>query len=162
MITCVYPDGVKTHLRHVSVGTILLNSAKDKILLVKRSPDSPVEPNKLDIPGGNMDLNETTKETAIREIREETGYTASNLVLFCINDIPNDKEDRQNVEFIYLAEIDEKKGSSDSEITQLVWFPLDNLPNEEEIAFNRYKDLVLYHKYRKENFQLPYVRGLYI
>ena len=161
MITCVYPDGVKTHLRHVSVGTILLDRERTKVLLVKRSPQSHVEPNKLDIPGGNMDLNETTKETALREIREETGYEATIIDLFCINDIPNNREERQNVEFIYLAEIADKIGESDRETTEAVWFDWDSIPSEDEIAFNRYKDLQLYQEYRKKEFTLPYVRSMH-
>lgn len=161
MITCVYPDGVQTHLRHVSVGTILLNIERTKVMLVRRAPHSHVEPNKLDIPGGNMDLDETTKETALREIREETGHNASIIDLFCINDIPNAREDRQNVEFIYLAEIAEKIGEVDKEITEEMWFDLDSIPPEEEIAFNRFKDLMLYQEYRKKAFPLPFVRSMH-
>ncbi|OPY12870.1 MAG: Bifunctional NMN adenylyltransferase/Nudix hydrolase [Syntrophus sp. PtaB.Bin001] len=59
-----YPDCPR-----VGVGVIVIKD--DKILLVKRGTD----PNKglWAIPGGSLELGETLKEGAEREIREETG-----------------------------------------------------------------------------------------
>ncbi|MEA3470290.1 MAG: NUDIX hydrolase [Thermodesulfobacteriota bacterium] len=59
-----YPD-----LPRVGVGAVVIQN--DKVLLVKRG----IPPSKglWAIPGGNMKLGETLKETAEREIMEETG-----------------------------------------------------------------------------------------
>lgn len=59
-----YPD-----LPRVGVGAVVIKN--DRVLLIKRG----VPPSKglWAIPGGNMKLGETLKETAEREIMEETG-----------------------------------------------------------------------------------------
>ncbi len=61
-----YPD-----LPRIGVGAVVIKD--DKVLLVKRG----IPPSKglWAIPGGNMKLGETLKETAEREILEETGIS---------------------------------------------------------------------------------------
>jgi 8-oxo-dGTP diphosphatase len=61
-----YPD-----LPRIGVGAVVIKD--DKVLLVKRG----ISPSKglWAIPGGNMNLGETLKETAEREIMEETGVS---------------------------------------------------------------------------------------
>lgn len=58
------------------VGVLILNE-KDEILLQRRGDD-----NTWSIPGGGMELGESTLETARREIFEETGLEISELELF--------------------------------------------------------------------------------
>jgi 8-oxo-dGTP diphosphatase len=50
---------------------------QDLILLMHRQ-DRKSQGNKWGIPGGKVDKNETTRQAAIREIREETGFDISN------------------------------------------------------------------------------------
>ena len=59
-----------------AVGVIILNDRKE-VLLQRRGDD-----NTWCIPGGGMEIGESTQETAIREVKEETGLDVTNLVLF--------------------------------------------------------------------------------
>lgn len=154
MIECDFGDGNKTHLRHATVGSIVLNKTRDELLLVKRAADSRFEPNKYDVPGGFMDLNETTEQTALRELQEETGYQGKIIDLLCINDNPHISP-IQNVEFIYLVEVEQKTSEPDHEINNVQWFTISDLPRKEEFAFSRYNDITLYIEYRKEDFRIP-------
>ncbi len=101
-------------------------------------------------------MNETAKQTLKREVIEESGYEIDNIRLFTINDNPNrPNEDRQNVDFIFIADGKEKIGNSDSETLELKWFDIDNLPEKETVAFDHYNHLELYKKYLKEGLTLP-------
>lgn len=157
MIACTFENGDKASLRHITVGVILLNKERDKILLVRRAnlPDY-LEPNKLGLPGGYMSRDENTKDTAVRESKEETGYIIEVEKLFRINDNPNrPKEDRQNVEFVYIGKAIQEVSGFDKEIQSIQWYSLDDLPPANEFAFDHYENLQLYIKYVKEKFQLP-------
>lgn len=83
---------------------------KDKyVLAVERGKGTP-DPEYVGaycVPCGYLDYNETLKQAAIRELKEETGLTASDLTasdfqleLLAINDNPEDDK-RQNVTFRY-------------------------------------------------------------
>jgi 8-oxo-dGTP diphosphatase len=153
MITCVFEDGDKGLLRHVTLGAIVIKD--NKVLLEKRASHLN-NPNKYALPGGFLNRDETITEATKREVLEETGYEIDDLKLFVINSMPDRKgEDRQNVDFIFLAKAGEKVAKPDKEVQGVDWFDLENLPNEEEFAFDHFDNLLLYKKYQKENFSLP-------
>jgi len=153
MITCYFENKNKALLRHVVVDNLVVDD--NKILLVQRSPKY-LEPNKWGLPGGFVDRDETTKQAALREILEETGYQAKVIDLFRIIDNPDrPKEDRQNISLIYLLKPLKKVGESDHEITNTKWFDLDDLPKPADIAFDHYDNIKLYLKYLKKPFNLP-------
>jgi 8-oxo-dGTP diphosphatase len=155
MITCKFEDGINVALRHVSIHGILLNKEHDKILLIRRS-GLYAEPHKLAWPGGHMNRDETLTEGVVREVKEETGYGAANLSLFCISDnIHRLGGDRQNIDFYFLGDIGEKVGEHDQEIEQVIWFDVNNLPKKEELAFDHGDILEKYLIYRKDQFTLP-------
>ena len=54
------------------VAKILIYDKKSKILVLTRSETHPKYPNQLDFPGGEVELNESSKSGIIREVREET------------------------------------------------------------------------------------------
>jgi len=159
MIKCEFENGNKASLRHVTVGTLVIRDGK--ILLGKRGTlnGKPLsEFGKWGILGGFMDRDEKLEETAKREAMEESGWEIDNLKLFRINDNPNrPKEDRQNVDFIFIAEAIKKTGINDEEVSNLEWFDLDNIPSKEEIAFDFFEGIELYKKYLKEKFDLPLI-----
>ena len=155
MITCEFENGGKASLRHVTVDTITFNE-KGEILLVKRAPNL-LRGGKYDLPGGFMDHDENMQETALRELFEETGINGEIQFLLRINDKPRRKEDRQNVNVIYVVRAIGGIIKLDSESTEANWFSQKNLPGEEEFAFDHRDSILLYFKYLKEPFKLPII-----
>ncbi len=157
MITCTFEDGGTGKLRHVTVGVVLVNKEHSHVLLVRRSGKFS-EPHKLAVPGGFVGRDETIEDAAVRETLEETGYNVENLRLLRINDSPNrPKEDRQNVDFVFIGEVSNKIGEHDSEIDNIKWFDLDKLPSRDEFAFDHFDNVLLYRKYLKTPFRLPVI-----
>lgn len=60
-----------------AVGIVAIND-KNEIVLVKQYR-KPIEKFLLEIPAGKLEINEEPRETALRELKEETGYTTNNL-----------------------------------------------------------------------------------
>ncbi len=155
MITCTFENGLQNSLRHVTVDCLVLRDGQ--ILLAKRA-DGMLEANKWCLPGGFAERNETTAETARREVLEETGWSISNLTLLSINDSPTRPgEDRQNIDFIYFTDAQKQVAKRDLENTSIQWFSLDALPPAEKIAFDHADYIELYRRYRSENITLPVV-----
>lgn len=145
MISCTFEDGKPAvrGLRHVTVGALVINE-HNQVLLVKR-PQYLHNGGKYTIPGGFLDRNETTQEGAIRELREETGYEGEIVSLFTVNDNPNrPKEDRQNVDFLYVIKIKSGSQTLNREVTYIRWFDKDNLPKEGMFAFDHRAFIVEY------------------
>ncbi len=156
MVTCVFEDGGKGKLRHVTVKALTVNS-KNQFLLEKRGPTLS-RPGKYDIPGGYMDLDETTEQTALRELAEETGIQGKIKFLFRINDNPKrPNEDRQNVDFIYVVEAIGEEIKIDHESSEAGWYSEDELPENSEFAFDHLDSINKYLAYLKEPFQLPII-----
>ena len=98
-----------------------------------------IDGGKWGLPGGYMERDETTAETAKRETFEETGYELTELVFIKFNDDPNrNGGDRQNVNFLYSAIATQQTGKPDEESSEICWFNLDNLPDESKIAFDHF------------------------
>jgi mutator protein MutT len=154
MIRCILENNNQTSFRHVVVTAIVVND-KNEVLIIKRAPHLP-EGNKFGVPGGFLDRDEDTKQAVIRELQEETGYTGEVVKLFRINDSPKrDKEDRQNVDFIYIAKVTGGEPKLNNEVTQISWIHKDSLPKDEEFAFDHKKSVELYLKYLEKPFDLP-------
>ncbi len=136
MIKCTFENGGKASLRHCIVNLLIIKEGK--ILLVKRAPHL-TNPNMWGLVGGFVDRDETIKEAGEREAVEETGYKIKMGNLLTIIDNPKrPKEDRQNIAFIYIAEGLEKVGEGDKESSEVKWFDFNDLPPENEFAFDHY------------------------
>ena len=159
MITCTFENGNPAikGLRHVTVCVIALNE-KNEVLLIRRSPQVP-RGGFMSIPGGFLDRNETTAQAGLRELEEETGYRGEVQYLFQITDSPlRPKEDRQNVDFIYIVKITGGIERIDREVTEIRWATRETLPAEEEFAFD-HRDIILsYFDYLEKPFALPLVK----
>ena len=156
MISCEFENGNKAlrGLRHVTVGAIVVNE-KNEVLLVKRAADMH-NGGKFTIPGGFLDRDETTAQATLRELREETGYDGEIVCLFRINDNPNrPKEDRQNVDFLYIVKAVGGNATVNEEVTNIGWFSKHNVPKEEEFAFDHRKAIMTYFEYLEKKFPLP-------
>ncbi len=154
MITCTFENNNKAFLRHVTVNTVVIKH--NQILLGKRGTlnGKPIsESGKWGLLGGFFNHGENLIQAAKREVTEESGWEIENLKLFRINDNPNrPREDRQNVDFIFIANAVKQVGKSDEEVSHLQWFNLDSIP---EMAFDHGDSIELYKRYLKENFPLP-------
>lgn len=121
----------------IGVGaTTLVFNDKNELLLNLRT-----DTNTWGIPGGSMELNETIEETAIRELKEETGISADKLELVSVLsgkdyyfEYPNwDKMCTVIILFKVLNYTGNIK-VSDNESKQLKFFALNDLPNMESRA----------------------------
>jgi 8-oxo-dGTP diphosphatase len=115
-----------------SVGTsILFVNPCNKILLLLRDNIPQIKyPNMWDIPGGNVEINETPEECIIREIKEEFGITITGYELFEEREFP----DRTEFTFWQRANFD----IQDIELTEgqrLSWFSEQELKTM-QLAFD--------------------------
>lgn len=155
MITCNFEDGGKASLRHVVVHAIVEQSGK--ILLAKRA-EKLLEGGKWSLPSGFLDRDETAADCAIRELREETGWSGEVVCLFKINTNPRrPHEDRQNIAIEFIVKALEKVGEGDWESTDIQWFSPEELPPLDELAFDHGDTVRSYLAYREKQFSLPIV-----
>jgi ADP-ribose pyrophosphatase YjhB (NUDIX family) len=145
MIHCTFEDGAKAFLRHVVTDAIVIKD--DKVLLVKRAPQL-VAGDKWGLIGGYVDRDETLEETVRREVPEETGYSVKDVTFLTIRDNPQRDGSRQNVAVVYVCTADKKIGEPDWESSEVKWFNLNELPKEEEFAFDHYQILKDYNQSR--------------
>ena len=160
MITCAFEKdispggkGFAAHLRHVVVHAIV---EKDGCILLEKRAGEILETGKWGLPSGFLDRDETAGEGALRELREETGWTGEIISLFRINSNPNrPKEDRQNVVLEFIVKPVKKEGDGDTESSKVEWIPIDKLLPIDQFAFDHGETIKLYLKYRKKHFPLP-------
>lgn len=144
MINCTFENGNKASLRHVVVDSICLKN--NQIALVKRAQGVP-SPGKWAIPGGFVDRDETCRQAALRELKEETGYEGKIVKLIKVIDNPNRKnEERQNISFVYQIDVGEKVREPDHEVNAVQWFDLNKLPPESDFAFDHHQIIQDYLK----------------
>ena len=156
MISCTFEDGGKGLLRHTVIDVLVLK--ENKLLLEKRTKKL-LEGGKWALVGGFVNRDETLVQAVEREIFEETGYRVKDITFLTINDSPNrPHEDRQNISFVYFCTALGKEGGSDWEVDDQKWYEFDNLPNENEIAFDHYKNIRLYLKYKNGELKIPYLQ----
>jgi 8-oxo-dGTP diphosphatase len=154
MITCQFEDGAQGRLRHVTVATIATNQ-NNQVLLVRRAPHL-TRGGKFTIPGGFVDRDETIAQAGLRELAEETGYSAEIVSLFYVNDNPDrPREDRQNSDFIYVVRITGGDRALSEETSEVTWVSLSELPPDEDFAFDHRGLILLYADYLRSRFALP-------
>lgn len=155
MINCTFENGNKASLRHVVVDVLVIK--ENNILLVKRV-NKLLEGGKWGIVGGFVERDENLKEAVSREIFEETGYTVTDITLLTIRDNPDrPNENRQNISFVFFCTAVEKTGEKDNESSEIKWFNLEEVPNDEELAFDHAQNIKLYLDYKKKDLRLPII-----
>ncbi len=144
MIRCFFEDGQEVRgggLRHVTTVAVVVDNLEKltEILLVKRAAELSTCPGLWAFPGGFLDRDERVKTAARREILEETGYEVTGEPQFLLwDDTPERGDDRQNVVFVRLCQAGERVTEPDAESSQVEWFKVDELPPQEQWAFNHY------------------------
>lgn len=156
MIYCRFEDGKRTYLRHVTVDGLVIRS--NRILLVRRSKESLVEPFKWALPGGFLDRDETAEEAVVREVLEETGYEAEVLSLFRIIHSPRLKgDDRQNVGFFFILRAFSQIEEPDEEVHEINWFKLSELPIAKLWGFDHFEQVELFQKTKETKDNWPII-----
>lgn len=104
-----------------------------EILLIQRS-DPPFK-DMWALPGGFMEMEESLEETARRELQEETGIKAGELIRFDTYDRPDrDPRGRTITQiFVMIWKPDMGLPEAGSDAASLRWFPLNEMP---EMAFD--------------------------
>lgn len=72
------------------------------------------------IPGGHVEIGETSKETVIRELKEEIGVDVQDANLFAIQEnfwVKNSKQ-CHGIEFYYIIKLQQELEMEDSQITE--------------------------------------------
>ena len=131
---------LRKHIGHdplIGVGaTTLVFNDKNEILLNLRT-----DTNTWGIPGGSMELYETIEETAIRELKEETGICADQLELVTVLsgkefyfEYPNGDKLCTVIVLFKVLHYNGTIQVADNESKALEFFPLTNLPAMESRA----------------------------
>jgi 8-oxo-dGTP diphosphatase len=104
-----------------------------EILLIQRK-DPPFQ-HLWALPGGFMEMEESLEETARRELMEETGIMAGELIRFDSYDKPGRDPRGRTITQVFVLVWKESMGipKAGSDAALLKWFALDQLP---ELAFD--------------------------
>ena len=98
----------------------------NKILLVKRVHEPYA--GWWTLPGGIMDLGETIEQTAIREVKEETGIDVKIVSLVGIYSGTKRDPRGTTVDVVYMMKFVRMSGKPDSESSEVKFFPFNKLP----------------------------------
>lgn len=79
------------------------------------------------IPGGGVDFGETTKEAAVREIKEETNIDVDIIKFICYQEIINVPGDYHGVIFFYLAKPKHLNFKAKEDISKVGFFSIDEI-----------------------------------
>lgn len=122
---------MKYNTPSLTVDTVIL--FKNKLVLVKRK--NPPYQGKFALPGGFVEIGESTEKAASREAFEETGLSIEILKLIGVYSDPERDPRRHTVSVCYLAKgYGDLKSGSDAAAVEL--FDLDSIP---ELAFDHNK-----------------------
>lgn len=115
----------------IGVGVVVLK--EDSVLLIRRG--KPPKAGEWSLPGGSQHVGETVRETAAREVREETGVEIGELIfLEVIDAIIPDKAGRVQFHYTlvdFLAQWESGEPNADDDAEHAEWVPLSSLPEIE-------------------------------
>ncbi len=113
----------------VGIGAVIVGP--NKILLEKRG-NQPGK-GKWSIPGGLVELGEETKQTVIREVKEETNLTVDNPELMdVVDNVETDEHGRIKYHFViidYRVRLKSGKPKASSDAAELRWVRLEDVEN---------------------------------
>lgn len=111
----------------VGIGAVIIKEGK--IALIKRG-NEPAR-GKWTIPGGLVELGESTEEAVIRETLEETGLTVENPQLIdVVSNVDLDGEGKIKYHYViidYSVHVLNGTASASSDAVELQWVPLDQV-----------------------------------
>lgn len=123
--------------------TAIITDPGGRILLIRRRDNDLWA-----LPGGGMDLGESIQDTAVREVREETGLTVEVTGLVGVYSNPrhvmayDDGEVRQQFSLCYTTRLIAGEPQIDSESTDIRWVAADEI---DELAMHPSMRLRIQH-----------------
>jgi len=133
--------------------TAVVTDEQDRILLVKRRDNDLWA-----LPGGGMDLGESIVETAVREVKEETGLDVEVTGLIGVYTNPRhvmaytDGEVRQQFSLCFTTRLVGGQLQVDSESTDIAWTPLQDIE-----SVNMHPSMRLRIQHYLEHRHTPYL-----
>lgn len=129
----------------------LILEREGKIALVRRK--HPPYVGELCLPGGYLNCDkETLERAAQREIMEEARIRVQqkDLCLLCVNSSPTRDPRGHVIDHVYVALRFEGEGKAGDDAAELIWTPLNEIPN---LAFDHTNNIKLYKEWksRREN-----------
>ncbi len=119
----------------VSPRTLCFVTHGDDVLLLRGAPEKPIWPDRYNGVGGHVKPDEDVRSAALREIREETGLTVSDLCLRGVINVPLAGAEKGVLLFVFTAEAGDREVSRSSEGTP-EWVPRSQIDR-----FNLVEDL---------------------
>ena len=104
--------------------TLLLHG--EDVLLIQRSPDARLFPGMFNGVGGHIERGEDILSAARREVHEETGLDAPNLMLRCLLHVDEGADRPGVLVFVFVGHIQQRHVIESSEGT-LHWVPLERI-----------------------------------
>lgn len=125
------PPATTSRVHFIGAGAVILRSGEKghEVLLIRRG--KPPREGDWSIPGGRQEFGETARETAIREIKEETNLTISDLKLIDVVDVlSTDTASAIETHWTLLDFCAQWKGDAakaGSDATEVKWVPVEEL-----------------------------------
>lgn len=120
----------------VTVDAVLLARENDQqhVLLIQRG--NPPFENMWALPGGYVDMDETTADAAVRELAEETGVEGIALQRLDVFDKVDRHPTERNISVAYYALLNEKvEAKAHDDAKDVRWFNINELP---DLAFDHH------------------------
>jgi len=113
-----------------------------RLLLVRRAGD-PFR-GSWDLPGGFIGEEEHPLDCVVRELREETGLEVEpqEFLGVWIDRYSEDESGPGTLNLYWRARVVGGEAAAADDVSELRWFPLDELPAPEELAFRNLADVV--------------------
>lgn len=118
---------------YVTVDCLIFNLQSTKEILLIQRKDPPFE-NTLALPGGYIKMDETLKDSAIRELNEETGISGIELKQLATYGDPDRDPRGRTITIVFwgvIKDLDQVKAGDDAK--EAAWFSIDDLP---DLAFD--------------------------
>ncbi len=142
MLTCAlvpdaYVPGPATH--YIGAGGVVLNAARELLVVVERYYRTPGQPPRYKLPGGALQGGEHLVDGVIREIREETGVLTEFEALVCFRHWHDYRFGKSDIYFVSrLRPLTQAIQRQEEEISECRWMPVDEYLGAAQVsAFNR-------------------------
>jgi len=119
---------------------------RDGIVLIKRKN----EPHGWALPGGFVDVGETTMQAAIREAQEETGLQITGLEMLGVYDDPDRDPRQHNVSVAYIAKAIGKPRGMDDAAEACIFDPTNMPQVVDHLCFDHRKIITDYLLRKKQ------------